>query len=69
MNTETPENIRLVRLPELIELIGLGKTSIGVMVKSGEFPAPLQIGKRAVAWRLADVTAWIASRPSTRASK
>lgn len=53
---------RLLRLPEVKHQIGLGRTSIYSMIKAGEFPSPVSIGARAVAWDSAEVEAWIKSR-------
>jgi prophage regulatory protein len=52
----------LLRRPEVSLRTGLSRTSLYRMVKSGEFPAPRQIGARAVAWVESEVTAWIESR-------
>jgi prophage regulatory protein len=32
------------------------------MIRAGQFPAPRQLGARAVAWPEAEITAWIESR-------
>lgn len=32
-------------------------------VKGGSFPAPVQVSENRIAWRRAEVEAWIASRP------
>lgn len=50
---------RLLRLPDVIFLTGLGKTSIYNRCQKGEFPAPLDVGARAVAWRESEVLAWM----------
>lgn len=51
------------RLPELMQAVGLGKTKIYAMIKSGEFPRSVQIGPNAVGWRPRDVQAWADSLP------
>lgn len=45
----------IVRSAELARLLGLSKSAVYSAVKSGIFPAPIPIGKRAVGWRRADV--------------
>lgn len=50
---------RLLRLPDVIFLTGLGKTSIYSRCKEGTFPAPVDMGSRAVAWKETEVHAWI----------
>jgi len=52
----------LLRLPRVIERVGLGRSSIYAMAKRGEFPKPISLGGRAVAWREDEVSAWIAER-------
>jgi prophage regulatory protein len=40
----------MLRLKQVMEAVGLGKSSIWEMVKSGLLPQPVRIGLRAVAW-------------------
>jgi prophage regulatory protein len=49
---------RLIRLKEVITMIGLGRSSIYRYVSEGRFPAPIKVGYRSVRWKLADVLAW-----------
>lgn len=42
-------------------MTGLPKSTLYDYLAAGTFPAPLKIGKRAVAWRLGEVEAWIQS--------
>lgn len=58
--------LRLIRAPEVFELTGLRRTTIYEKVKAGDFPAPVKLSVRSVAWRLAEVEDWINSRQSTR---
>ena len=53
----------LLRLPAVLKVVGLRKTAVYQRVRSGEFPAPVQLTTRAVAWRAQDIEAWIHSRP------
>ena len=50
---------RLLKLEEVMAITTLGKTSIYTKVKEGAFPAPLQLGERAVAWRESEVSDWM----------
>lgn len=56
----TPQ--RLLRLPEVCSLVGLGKSSIYEGVKAGTFPAPVKLSRRAVCWPAYAVDAWITER-------
>ena len=57
------QKMRLIRLPQVLVLTGLGRSTLLDMVRRGDFPPPIRIGIRAVAWRLCDVVAWIETRP------
>lgn len=52
----------LLRLGEVCERIGLGRTSLYRMVQVGSFPKPKKLGARAVAWLGSDVDDWIAAK-------
>ena len=58
---------RLIRRPDVQHVTGLSRSTIYAMMAEGTFPKPVKLGKRAVAWREADVTAWLESR-ETRTS-
>lgn len=49
----------LCRLKTVIELTGLGKTTVYRLMKAGEFPASVKIGANSTAWRVAEVLAWV----------
>lgn len=55
-----------LRLPKVIERTGLSRSSIYALISDGLFPAPVRIGRRAVAWRDADLEVWAAGRRSPR---
>src|SRR5262245_12733127 len=58
---------RLLRLPEVKRLVGFSATStIYRLMALGEFPAPVKIGARAVAWPALAIAQWRAKRPSAR---
>lgn len=59
-------SIQLYRLPAVISLVGLSRSSIYRLMGNGAFPVPVKLGQRAVAWRAADVHAWIESRNLAR---
>jgi len=53
----------LLRRRQVEQLVRLSRSSIYAAVAAGTFPAPVRIGSRAVAWRLAEVLSWVATRP------
>jgi prophage regulatory protein len=59
----TAEPARLfARLPAVIHATGLGRSTIYRLVASGEFPRPVHLGPRAIAWRWSDLEQWSATR-------
>jgi prophage regulatory protein len=60
----TPD--RLLRRPAVEAMVGLRRAAIYDLVAKGQFPRPVRIGARAVAWRSTDIAAWISSRPTAR---
>lgn len=59
MSTELNEqDIEFIRLPKVMELVGLSQTSIYEMAKTGRFPKQVKLGGRAVAWVKSEVLAW-----------
>jgi prophage regulatory protein len=52
----------LWRLPRVITHVGLGKTKIYALMRCGEFPKPIELTKRARAWRASDVVSWAIKR-------
>ncbi|MNV96689.1 Prophage CP4-57 regulatory protein (AlpA) [compost metagenome] len=53
---------RLLRLPEVQRLTGLGRSAIYQQMKEGFFPRSVKIGPRAATWSEAAVQAWIHQR-------
>jgi prophage regulatory protein len=67
MNSTLPTmNGRVIRLPEVIGLTGLSRSSIYAAVSRNTFPSPVRLGVRAVAWREQEVLEWINERPVAR---
>ena len=51
-------NQRIIRLPQVRDLVGLGKTAIYDKIKTNAFPKQVKLG-RASGWVEAEVQAWI----------
>lgn len=54
---------RYLRIAVVMDLTGLGRSTIYRLMAEGQFPLPLRLTKRLVAWRRADVEQWFESRP------
>lgn len=50
-----------LRLPEVLQLIPVSKSTWWAGVKTGRFPKPVKLGERITAWRTEDIQAFIAS--------
>ena len=57
------ESSLLLRLPAVMKLTGLGRSTIYRMVAEHRFPCPVRITNRAVAWRRTDLDNWSEARP------
>lgn len=56
---------RLIRLPEVRAMVGLGTTSIYDKIKKGEFPKQVKLG-RLSGWVEAEVQEWISQQIGSR---
>jgi len=54
-----------LRMPAVVHMTGLGRSTIYRLVAEENFPPPVRLAKRAVAWRRVDVETWSAGRPTT----
>ena len=52
----------LLRLPQVIEIVGLSKSSIYAKIKDGTFPPPIHISNRAIGWLDSVIEEWIEQR-------
>lgn len=59
---------RLIRRPEVTQRTGLGKSSLYEKISIGEFPPPIRLGKRTVAWVEQDIDQWISEKIENRRS-
>ncbi len=57
------EEERLIRLPEVMRLVGLRRSTVYKLIKEGRFIPRRRTGTRAVAFRAGDVYEWIKARP------
>lgn len=56
---------RLVSVRDVLILTSISRGTLYNWIKQGDFPKPVQIGKRRVAWREQQVRDWISSRETT----
>lgn len=56
------EDVTFLRLPEVKAVTGLSKTSLYALIRDRNFPAPIRLGPRAVAWVRSEVKQWAVNR-------
>ena len=49
--------VRFLRLPQILELIPVSRSTWWAGCKSGRYPKPVKLGPRTTAWRVADIQA------------
>jgi prophage regulatory protein len=49
---------KMYRLTEVMNMTGLSRSSIYLRVSTDEFPKPVKIGRRAIAWPEESIIAW-----------
>ncbi|MFA4994876.1 MAG: AlpA family transcriptional regulator [Bdellovibrionales bacterium] len=64
LNEEKTEALptRILRLPEVINRVGLKRASIYQYISIGAFPRSVSLGPRAVGWIEREVDVWLAER-------
>ena len=52
-------NNKFLRLPEVIDLVGLSRSQIYKLIDSGDFPKQIKVCQRVSAWLNHDIDHWI----------
>jgi prophage regulatory protein len=50
---------RLIRIKDVMDRTGLARSTVYKYINLGQFPQPIMLGTRAVAWVEREVEAWI----------
>ena len=58
-NDNTTQAGGFMRLPEILKIIPVGRSTWWAGVKSGRFPKAVKIGARTTAWRVEDIQALV----------
>lgn len=61
-NTKGRQKMKFLKIKEVLEITGCGKTKLYAMIQDNEFPRPYKIGT-ASRWRSDEVENWIKTRP------
>lgn len=57
-----------LRLPEVLKLYPVSRSTWWAGVRAGRYPQPVKIGERCTAWRAEDIRALIESAASAKAA-
>lgn len=66
-SANTVQPLRLLRLPDVQTMTGLGRSTIWKRAGDGTFPKPVKLGPRTTAWVAAEVEQWATAAMANRA--
>ncbi|PKM28841.1 MAG: transcriptional regulator [Gammaproteobacteria bacterium HGW-Gammaproteobacteria-11] len=58
--------MKVIRLQQVMEMTGLGRSTIYKYVSESWFPKPIPLGGRSVGWLEGEVSEWILERVAER---
>jgi prophage regulatory protein len=68
-STQSDVKVRMLRLKQVLDRTGLGKTTIYGLQKRGQFPQSVPLTSNSVRWIESEVEDWLARQAATRASR
>ncbi len=54
--------LRILRLPDVLNKVGLKRSTLYDLIGEGDFPKQVQLGERTVGWLESEVEGWIEKR-------
>ena len=58
--------MKLIKLKQVMDCTGLARSTVYKFMADGQFPKPVKLGSKMVAWVESEVLAWIQERVSAR---
>jgi len=55
-------NLKICRLPEVIDRTGLSRSAVYDLISKDKFPSQINLGPRSVGWVENEITDWIDAR-------
>ena len=55
---------KILRMPDVLDKVGVSRTTIWRQVKAGTFPSPIRLSARSVGWRENEVDEWLDAQPA-----
>jgi prophage regulatory protein len=65
-SSDLTELNRIIRKKELPKFTGLQRTTVDDLIRTGTFPKPIPLGKRAVGWLESELLDWQRERVAER---
>ena len=59
-------NEKIIKIHQVVEIVGISRSSIYDMVQRGDFPKQVKLGVRSSGWLKSEVDCWIELRASLR---
>jgi len=59
-------NYRIIKLPDVADLVSLSTASIYRLMKKGEFPKQIKLAERSSGWLIAEVEEWLDNKINSR---
>lgn len=60
---------KVLKLPDVMAVTALSRSSIYAFIKEGSFPKPIPLGARAVGWVFDEIESWLKKRTEMRSTK
>jgi len=60
---------KIVKLPEVMALTSLSRSSIYSFISKNDFPPQIRLGERSVGWMVSEIENWIEKRAENRGAK
>lgn len=58
--------IKFLRMPEVLDRVGISRPTLYRMISAGKFPKPVRIGERSSGWINREIDAWVEGRVTDR---
>jgi prophage regulatory protein len=68
-NQSMEPNVKILRLSEVLNRVGICRASIYQRMSRGSFPQSVPLGPRTVGWLEHEITAWLAARIALRSNR
>jgi len=53
---------RMMRVPEVVKVVGVSTATLRNMIRDGVFPAPIKISRQAIAWSESTISDWLQAK-------